>query len=324
MRPRAFLSFKSFVNRSAGSRSHFPASLLLCLALGLLPGCGGKTSAIPGRTEDSQTSGRIQIVVVPELQAMLEREVEAFTTMYPQAHVTVRVGSSREAVSALLSKQADLAVVGRELEPEERTVQVEGGMELEGYRFARDGICIVVHPANPIESISIDDLHRIYSDQTHDWRELHVRAGAIEPVVQPAGEDLSMAFSQRVLGGDAPTAPAFRAAGDAEVIDRVRRTPGAVGYVSMASSTEGVKRLRLSALRGLPDWNADAEKVYKGEYPLTRNYSMYVRSAGPDLADGLVTFVSSRDGQKLVHEAGAVPITIPVRFARRSPMLGSH
>ncbi|MFN8588119.1 MAG: substrate-binding domain-containing protein [Candidatus Eisenbacteria bacterium] len=324
MRPRASLSFKHFVNRSAGSLSQFPASLLLCLALGSLPGCGGKAPATTGRVEDSQTSGRIQVVVVPGLRAMLEREIEAFTKMYPQAQIQLRVGTSRDAVSDLLSKRADLAVIGRELEPEERTVQVEGGMEIEGFRFARDGICVVVHPANPLESISLDDLHRIYSDQMHDWRELHVRAGAIEPIVQPAGDDVSMAFFQRVLGGDAPTAPAFRAESDSAVIERVRRTPGAVGYVSMASGHEGVRRLRLSALRGLPDWNADAEKVYKGEYPLTRNYSMYVRTAGPDLADGLITFVSTRDGQKLVHEAGAVPITIPVRFARRSPMLGSH
>ncbi len=324
MRHRGFLDFMHFVNRSAGCRSHLPASLLLCLALLGLPACGENRPASSGDAEDSQTGGRIQVVVVPELKPLLEREIEAFTSMYPEAHVELRVGSSREAVSDLLSKRADLAVVGRELEPEERTVPVEGGMELEGFRFARDGMCIVVHPANRLESISVDDLHRIYSDQLHDWRELHVRPGAIEPIVQPASTDLSMAFGQRVLGGDMPTAPAFRAADDSAVIERVRRTPGALGYVSMSSSTEGVKRLRLSALRGLPDWNADAEKVYKGEYPLTRNFSMYVRSAGPDLADGFITFVSSRDGQKLVHEAGAVPMTIPVRFARRSPMLGSH
>ncbi|MBI5168956.1 MAG: substrate-binding domain-containing protein [Candidatus Eisenbacteria bacterium] len=274
--------------------------------------------------EDSQTSGSIQVVVVPELRAMLERQVEAFTKMYPDARFTLRVGSSREAVSDLLSQRADLAVVARELEPEERTVPVEGGMEIEGYRFARDGICIVVHPSNPLESVSVDDLHRIYSDLLHDWSELHVRAGAIEPVVQEPNGDLMMAFCQRVLGGASPTAPAYRASSDSAVIERVRRTPGAIGMVSMASSQEGVRRLRVSALRGLPDWNADAEKVYKGEYPLVRNYNMYLRTKGPMLSGGLITFVSTRDGQKLVYEAGAVPMTVPVRFARRSPMLGSH
>ncbi len=324
MRPRDFLLFKHFVNRSAGCLSLFPVSLLLVLALGVLPGCGAKPPAGTRKVEDSQTSGSIQVVVVPELRAMLEREVEAFTKMYPDARFSVREGSSREAVSDLLSQRADLAVVARELEPEERTVPVEGGMEIEGYRFARDGICIVVHPSNPLSAISVEDLHRIYSDQLHDWSELHVRGGAIEPVVQAPSGDLMMAFCQRVLGGASPTAPAFRASSDSAVIERVRRSPGAIGMVSMASSEQGVRRLRVSALRGLPDWNADAEKVYKGEYPLVRNYNMYLRTKGPMLSGGFITFVSTRDGQKLVYEAGAVPTTIPVRFARRSPMLGSH
>ncbi len=51
---------------------------------------------------------------------------------------------------------------------------------------------------------------------------------------------------------------------------------------------------------------------------------MYVRAGGSKLANGLVTWVSSLDGQKIVHEAGLVPAAVPVRFARRSPMLGSH
>lgn len=324
MRPRAFISFEHFVNRSAGCLSLYPVSLLLVLALGVLPGCGARPSGKAARVEDSQTSGRIQIVVVPELRAMMEREVEAFTKMYPEAHFTLRTGTSREAVSDLLSQRADLAVVARELEPEERTVQVEGGMEIEGYRFARDGICVVVHPSNLLESMSVDDLHRIYSDQMHEWSELHVRGGAIEPIVQEASGDLMMSFCQRVLGGASPTAPAYRASSDSAVIERVRRSPGAIGMVSMASSELGVRRLRVSALRGLPDWNADAEKVYKGEYPLIRNYNMYLRTKGPMLSGGFITFVSTRDGQKLVYEAGAVPTTVPVRFARRSPMLGSH
>ena len=45
---------------------------------------------------------------------------------------------------------------------------------------------------------------------------------------------------------------------------------------------------------------------------------------GAKLANGLVTWILSIDGQKIVHEAGLVPTEVPVRFARRSPLLGSH
>jgi hypothetical protein len=49
-----------------------------------------------------------------------------------------------------------------------------------------------------------------------------------------------------------------------------------------------------------------------------------VRAAGAKLANGLITFVTSIDGQRIVQQAGYVPTAVPVRFVRRSPLLGTH
>jgi phosphate transport system substrate-binding protein len=274
--------------------------------------------------EDTETSGRIRIVSVPEGRNLVEREVAAFQGEYPQSHFDVATGTSREAVTALLEQRADLALLTRELEPEERSVMVKGGMELEGYRFGRDAIVVIVNPSNPLEHVSADALRGIYLGTPSDWAALGGRPGRIEPVVLPPESDLMYSFLQRVMGGQQPTAPAFRAASDSEVVARVRTTPGAIGFVSMAWADKGAKALDVSSITGLKYSSADPEKVYTGEYPLTRYCNLYVRSGGSRLANGLVTFVSSLDGQKIVHEAGLVPTAVPVRFARRSSMLGAH
>jgi len=253
------------------------------------------------------------------------REVGAFEALYPQAGIEVRWGASREAVQDLLSGRADLAVVTRELEPEEKSVVVKGGMGLDGYRFARDAVCAIVHPSNPVVQISAEDLRGVYLGRVRTWDELGGRRLPIEPVVPPANSDLMTAFVQRVMGGAAPTAPAFLATGgDSATLRRVLERPGSIGFVSMTSVGRGAKALEVSALRGLPAHRLDPETVYKGEYPLTRFFNLYVRSSGPKLANGFITFVTSRDGQRIVHEAGLVPTSVPVRFARRSPMLGTH
>jgi len=49
-----------------------------------------------------------------------------------------------------------------------------------------------------------------------------------------------------------------------------------------------------------------------------------VRAGGAQLGNGFITFVTSGDGQALVHDYGLVPTAVPVRFVRRSPMLGTH
>jgi phosphate transport system substrate-binding protein len=321
MPPSRFLHSYTFVTRSAGWPLAVPVSLLLACALLFLPGC---TSRSPGPVEDSESSGRIRVISVPETADLVVHETEAFKKAYPKANFEIVAGTSREAVKQLLDGKADVAVLKRELESEERSVTVKGGMELEGYRFARDAICVIVHPSSTLENIAADDLRRIYLGEVTDWRELGARPGRIEPIVPAPESDLMGSFVQRVMGGALPSAPAYRAASDSATVARVVRMPGAIGFVSMASADRGARVLRVAALTGLPYWNPDAEKVYKGEYPLTRACNLYVRAGGAKLANGLVTWVTSIDGQRIVHEAGLVPTEVPVRFARRSPLLGSH
>jgi phosphate transport system substrate-binding protein len=274
--------------------------------------------------EDSESSGRIQVVSVPEAADLVARETRAFRKAYPQAEFEIVVGSSRDAVRQLLEGRADVAVLLRELEPEERNVVVKGGMALEGYRFARDAICVIVHPSNQLENIAADDIRRVFLAEVTDWSQLGARPGRIQPVVPAHDGDPMTSFIQRVMGGAAPTAAAYREDSDSAIVARVTRTPGAIGFVSLAWADRGAKALRVAALSGMPYWKPDAEKVYKGDYPLTRACNLYVRTGGARLANGLVTWVASLDGQRIVHEAGLVPTEVPVRFARRSPLLGSH
>jgi hypothetical protein len=84
------------------------------------------------------------------------------------------------------------------------------------------------------------------------------------------------------------------------------------------------RRRFISSLSGLPYWKPDLEAVYQGDYPLTRALSFYVRANGPRVAHGLITYVTSSDGQRIVHEAGLLPTSVPVRFVRRSPLKGAH
>lgn len=317
-----FLDSRHFVNRSAGRVALQPVALLLVCALAGLSGCARGGS--PGATEDSETSGRIKVVCTPELRALMDREVDAFRKLYPTSAIELTTGDSREGVAALMSRTVDLVAAARELAPEERDVRIKGGMQIEGYRIGKDGLCVVVHPDNPILRVSVEELRRVYLGEITRWEELRGSGGAIVPVIPPPGGDLMAAFDQRVMGGQAPTAPAVRAGSDSAVVALVRANRAAIGFVSGADPTGDVKVLRVSSLNGLPDWKPDAERVHDGDYPLVRTVNLFVRARGARLANGLVTFVSSRDGQAIVHEAGFVPTAVPVRFVRRSPMLGSH
>lgn len=294
------------------------------LALLGLTGLGCSPRSKPRPVEDSLTSGRITVVCASEAFEVTSRERDAFQGLYPEARIELRGGTSRDAVKALFGAEGDLAVITRDLEPEERAAAVRGGLELEGYRFARDAIVVIVHPNNAVENLTVEELRRIYSGETKRWSEAGGRDVEIVPVVQPPDADITESFVQQVMSGMPIQARSVSASGDSAAVAEVMARPGAVAFVSLAYADRGARPLRVASLKGLPYWKPDLEAVYRGQYPLTRYFNLYVRPAGRPLANGLITFVTSLDGQRLVQQSGFVPTAVPVRFVRRSALLGTH
>ena len=296
--------------------------LELALPLLLIAGCS--PAAQPGASTQDLTAGKIVVVCSPEAQPVVARCVDAFERLYPQAHIELRAGSSRDAVAALFAGRADLAVITREIVPEERNAAVRGKLEVDSYRFARDAAVMLLNAANPVEHLTLDDVRRIYSGEARNWSEFGGGALAVVPVVQAPDADMTEFFVEEVLSGETIRARAVSVASAIDVVRSVRERVGAVGYVSLGQAGAGTKAVALAALKGLPYFTPDLERVHDGQYPVTRFYNMVARTKGPALTGGFITYVTSLDGQKLIREAGLVPTTVPVRFVRRSAMLSTH
>lgn len=316
-----FLDSSHFVVPGTGWTKPVRVLILACLAAGAA-GCSPPRA--PGSVEDSLTSGRISVVCSPDVLGIVGRERAAFDSLYPGAAIELKEGTSSEGVRALFAAECDLAVISRELEPHERGAALRGGLELEGYRFARDGVALVVHPGNRVENVALDEIRGVFAGTVERWDALGGAGERIQPVIQSPGSDIMAFFTAKVMNEVPMRAPVVYQASDSGVVDYVARHPGAIGVVSMAWSERGVKPLRLATLKGLSYWRPDAEAVHRGDYPLARDMNLYVRPTGPALANGLVTFITSREGQTIVRDAGLVPTAVPVRFVRRSPLMGSH
>lgn len=291
----------------------------------LLGGCARGDAPRP--MEDTETSGRISIAAAPDVRGLVMAQVEAFRSGYPQADCTVREPeSSAQVVSALLAGRADVAAAGRELEDEERRMASQNGIQLEGHRIAQDGMCVVVRASNPVRNLTLGEVQRILRGELTQWSALGGRDERIVPVLPPLSSDLARAFLQRVMTGEAVRAAAMVELSDSAVAVRVASTPGALGVLplALATSEAGLRAVAIAPVEGVPYVDPDMESVHDGSYPLSRYINLYIRTRGARLAGGFVTFVSSQPGQELVLASGRVPTAVPLRFVRRSPLLGSH
>lgn len=319
------IDLRHFVFRGPGRT--WPAQALCVLPFAAVLTLGA--CARPGTSrpvEDTETSGRISIVTSTDLHPLVAQEAAAFRTAYPQATLELAEPSpSGQVVSPLLGGSADVVVIARDLEQEERDMARAGGIEVEGHRIALDALAVVVATANPVENVTVGELQRIWSGEFTDWSSLGGARQRIIPVLPPLSADRARAFAQRVMGGAPMRAASMMEPTDSAVAARVARTPGAIGVVPLAlAGALGVRALRVAALEGLPYVEPDMESVHEGRYPLTHPVNLYVRVHRPRLAGGFVTYVASQPGQELVLASGRVPTSVPLRFVRRSPMLGSH
>jgi len=258
-----------------------------------------------------------------DVAGLIEKEAEAFASLYPDAHIEMVRGTSSEGIRELFSARAELAVTTRDLSGDERAAATRARLGVEGYGIARDGIVVIAHSGSAVENLTVEDVRHIYEGSVARWSAFGGPAEEIIPVAQTPG-DLTEAFVEKVMAGNPIQARSVIAGSDSEAVAEVMRRPGAIGYVTLGWADRGATALRLSSLQGLPYWKPDLEAVYQGEYPLTRAVTLLVRTNGHPLANGFVTYVTSRDGQQIVKDAGLVPSTVPVRFVRRSPMRSDH
>jgi hypothetical protein len=110
---------------------------------------------------------------------------------------------------------------------------------------------VIVHPSNQVKSLSRAQLAAMFLKKTDSWE----TGALVIPVDQPERAAVRQTFSREVLGKP-PAAvksywnqlvfsgrnvPPAERMSDADVVNFVKSTPSAVGYVSATTKTKGVR-----------------------------------------------------------------------------------
>jgi ABC-type phosphate transport system substrate-binding protein len=118
---------------------------------------------------------------------------------------------------------------------------------------AQTSFKLVVHPSVSVDSLAAADVSQLFLKKGDKWPD----GSEAVPVDQKVGASVREAFSQAVHQKSAAAVDAFwqkrifsgrglppvTQGSDAQVLAFVKATPGAVGYVSSGTPTEGVKVL---------------------------------------------------------------------------------
>ena len=256
----------------------------------------------------------------------------AFTRIYPNASVNVVSKSSAAAVGDMAANPATVGMMSRAMNPAERAqyVKQHGQPPLE-FKVAIDAVAIYVFKNNPLPSISLAQLERIFAATpkagaaierwgqiglTGDWAARTVTGIGFE-----AGRGAYDLMRELVLRGGNFNADVSAEPVSTSVVQAVGVEPGAIGYASVYYHTARTRMLPLQTANGELAQPTDAD-ASSGKYPLARYLYLYLGVPKGGDADAaareFLRFVLSEEGQHAARSSGAFAITPELARSQRA------
>ena len=259
------------------------AVLLLALCTGLLSACGGRHGSA------------VIVAGSTSVQPYAEVLAEGYAELHPESVVDIQGGGSSAGIAAAETGTADIGMSSRPL------AEKESG--LWNVEIAKDGLAIILHPDNPIQSLTLDQVRAVYAAAVSNWSELGGREAEIHVISREEGSGTRSAFEDLVMAKEPITPRAIVQASNGSVRQLVSGDPNSVGFISLGLVDQTVKAVELDGVA------ATWENVMNHTYTLYRPF-LFVTAAEPTgAARQFIDYVLSAEGQQLLIHEGLIPAT---------------
>jgi phosphate transport system substrate-binding protein len=268
------------------------------LLFGCRPGRPG------GEPETEGLAGEIQVKGSDTLLLLGQRWAEEFMAVNPGAVVQVTGGGSGVGIAALTNGTTDIANSSRPMKDEEKEDCEANDVDPIEFIVAMDGISVIVHPDNPVESLTLAQIKDIYTGKTKNWNELGGPDATIVCYGRQSSSGTYVYFKEHVLEGEDYRSDTQELAGNSVLCDSVARDVGGIAYVGVgyAEQRDDVKILGVTTDEGAEPVVPTDETVADGTYPISRYLYNYTDGTPEGVTEAYLEFALSDEGQKIVEE----------------------
>ncbi len=283
--------------------------LALVLALGLLTACGASSSSssqAPAEESSSAStpasepaeesvSGVVNVSGSTSMESVVLALGEAFKEMYPDVTVNYSGTGSGAGIEAAQTGTSDIGLSSRELKEEETAAGAVANV------VAKDGVAVIVNPANGVEDLTVEQIADIFSGKITNWSELGGEDMEIAVYGREAGSGTRGAFEEIVGVVDAcQLTNEYSSTGD--LVGNVAGNENAIGYASLSAVDETVKAVKVAGVECTED------TVKDGSYAIQRPFVMVTKESTTlsAAAQAFLDYAMSAEAAPIIAAAGAV------------------
>ena len=240
---------------------------------------------------------------------------------YPDSMVQMEPAEIREIVAcntttgayrSIVDGKSDIIFVAGPSAAQESYAKSKG-VDLVYTPIGREAFVFFVHPDNPVEGLTLDEIRSIYAGEITRWNQLGVWwLGRIRAYQREEGSGSQTALKRFVMQ-DTPLKGTEKEliqdsmGGMVEVISDYRNHRNAIGYSFRFYCTALMKNfhVKLLAVNGIAP---TVENIENGTYPLASSFYAVTRSDADENTLALLNWICGPQGQALVKKTGYTPI----------------
>jgi phosphate transport system substrate-binding protein len=300
-------------NFSAGGLGYAAGGALLGAWIVLAPPMkASAASALPEYQPKRQVEGVLRFSGTKEMAVLLDKWQVGFRKFHPQVLFSRSLSTTGAAMYGLDMRTADIALMGRQINPYERygtyerswiyPVEIEVATGSDRAQHKSPAFAIFVHKDNPIAELDLKQLDGIFgAERTGGWTALSWDLDAARPasgnirswgqlglkdawapmpihVYGPPNQGAGAVtfFQQKVLHGGAMWNEDLREYPDrAKMLSDLSADPGGIAYGPLSAGNAGVKAVALAERPGGPVVPLTRDSVAARAYPLARPVYVY-------------------------------------------------
>lgn len=234
---------------------------------------------------------------------------KAFAEYYMQqnkgVNITVSESGSGNGAKSLINGACDIADMSRFMKDKEFKAATDKGIMPVAHVVAMDGLPIIVHPSNPIDKLTVEQVRDIYLGKISNWKQVGGPNKKIIKISRDTNSGTYETFHKLVMKKEKIADDCEYVGSNGAVRQRVQSTPAAIGYAGLGFVDKTIKALTINGV--FPD----ARTVATGKYPISRPLFMFTNGY-PKLGTHLFNFITlylTPKGQEIVESIGFIPLT---------------
>ncbi len=254
---------------------------------------------------DDSLSGKISIAGSTTVASPMEKLQDAFKSVEPGIVIEIQGVGSSAGVKAAADGTAQIGMASREITDSERD---EYG--LNEIVIAKDAIAVVVHPDNPIDDLTMEQVKDLFEGTITNWSELGGNDQAVAVICREDGSGTRAAFEEIVglemdLGGIpvssvVPTAIIQEGTGAVKATTAAQE--GGIGFVSLGYIDDTIKAITIEGA------SPSVEDTLSGAYPISRPLLILTNGEVAPEVDAFINYILGSEGQAILEAENYVPV----------------